>query len=174
MKLILLLLISMPAYSQAVWKYFSFENPHFTVEFPSKPQNKYKIIDTDLGQIVVNTYYCASSIDSTDNQLYLINLYAIDESLFSGDSAISKLDYLNEMVNNIGSDLKSKEIYRNSVSEFENPIITYRFENEKNSVVTKGKIQIINNWVFSFQVFTRKQFSLNKNMDRFLNSFYAR
>lgn len=174
MKFMFFLLVALQLDSQSVWSNFSSVDPAFSVEIPGLVQRKDRIVKTDLGEFNITTYFSVSSTDSTENNLYLINFFEISEELFTGDSTVSKEEFLSVMVDNIREELKTREIYRNSVPDNEAPYITYRFENEENSQAVKGRVMIRNNFLFSLQVFTRKQYALNKNMDRFINSFYLK
>ena len=174
MKFIFFLLVAFQMHSQSVWSNFSSVDPEFSVEIPGKVQRKDRIVKTDLGEFNIITYFSVSSPDSTENHLYLINYFEISEDLFLGDSAVSREEFLSTMVDNIKDDLKTREIYRNSFSDPEAPCIIYRFENDQNSGAMKGKVMIRDKYLFSLQVFTKKQYALNKNMDRFINSFYVK
>lgn len=174
MRIIFFLFLAFQMHSQAVWSNFSSTDPGFAVDIPGQVQRKDRIVTTDLGEFNITTYYSVSSVDSSENTLYLINYFEINNDLFEGDSAVTKEEFLSTMVDNIREDLKTKEIYRNSVADSEVPGIIYRFENEQNASSVKGKVMIRDKYLFSLQVFTLKQFALNKNMDRFINSFYLK
>ena len=174
MRIFFFLLITTQLAAQNTWNNFSSVYPAFSVDMPGEIQRKDRIVSTDIGAINITTYYSVSSVDSTENTLYLINSYELNDNLFSGDSAVSKDEYLSVMVDNIGEDMKAKEIYRNAFQDPESPGIIYRFENDHDGTAMKGKIIIRNKHLYSVQVFTTKQFALNKNMDRFINSFYLK
>jgi hypothetical protein len=174
MRIIFFLYVAFQAHTQALWSNFSSVDPGFTVDIPGQVQRKDRIVTTDLGEFNITTFYSVSSVDSSENTLYLINFFEINYAVFEGDSAVSKEEFLSAMIDNIREDLNTKEIYRNSFPDSEVPSIIYRFENEQNASAVKGKVMIKGKYLFSLQVFTLKQFALNKNMDRFINSFYLK
>lgn len=166
-----LLFLALLMLFQSNWIVYESENPAFKISFPAAIQEKDKIIKTDIGEVEVHTIYAASSIDSTDNNLYLLNYYSLNENIFKGDSAISVKEFLDETINNISKDLNADIIYTSPNINDKIRIASYRLENAK--IAMKGKIVLFKGYFYSLQVFTTKQYSLNKNMDKFLDSFYV-
>ena len=166
------LLLTLLMLLKSDWIVFESEDPAFKISFPTEIQQKEKIIKTDMGEIEVKTVFAVSSVDSTENDLYLLNYYKLDKNIFEGDSAITKDDFLDETINNISNELNADIIYSNKNINDKISIATYRIENEKTA--TKGKLVLSQGYFFSLQVFTGKQYSLNKNMDKYLNSFYIK
>jgi len=157
---------------QTAWVTYTSNNPGFSIQFPGKIEEKFKIIKTDIGQIEINTLYHVSTIDSTGNTLYLLNYYKLDTAIFYGDSAVTKREYIENTIENIAAGLKGKVLYSNIEKDKNGIHAIYRIEydNEKKSM--KGKIVLAGNYLFSLQVFTDRQHSLNRNIEKFLNSFY--
>jgi len=172
MKSTLLLYILM--FAQALtWSSYEDKEVSISIKFPSSPFTKEKIIRTDLGETMVKTVYWAAPVDSTENYLYLLNYYKLDEIIFFGDTAISKKEYLNEALNNIKKELNAQLLYSNEKTDKGCPVLVYRFELDQDKVM-KGKLVLSNGYFYSLQVFSTKNYSLNKNMDKFLNSFVHR
>ncbi len=157
---------------QSNWIVFESGDPAFTLSFPSSFQEKEKIIKTEIGEVEVKTVFAVSSVDSTGNNLYLLNYYKLAPNIFEGDSAITKEEYFDETIHNISNELKADIIYSNKNINEKISVATYRIENKKTAM--KGKLVLSKGYFFSLQVFTDKQYSLNKNMDKFLNSFYLK
>ncbi len=166
------LLLTLLMLLQSNWIVFDSKDPAFKISFPTEIQQKEKIIETDIGGIEVKTVFAVSSVDSTENDLYLLNYYKLDKNIFEGDSAITKKDFFDETINNISNEINADIIYSNKNINDKISIATYRIENEKTAM--KGKLVLSQGYFFSLQVFTVKQYSLNKNMDKFLNSFYIK
>lgn len=155
---------------QNQWKIYKNENPEFSILVPGKVEQKEKIIITDIGETLINSIYSKSSTDSTDNYLYIINYYSIDRNLIFSDSFDIK-QYMTNMANNICDKSKSKMIYSQYQDNSSYNSLIYRCENESIDQALKGKIIFHDDTIFSLQVFTTKQYSLNQNIDKFLNSF---
>ncbi len=153
------------------WIEYRASKPDFSVEFPSTPIEKEKIIKTDLGETIVKTVYAATKLDSTENSLYLLNYYKFDQLIFFGDSAITQKEYLEEALNNIKLNLSANLLYSNHKKDNSCPSIVYRLEMDKGNKVMKGKLIISGDYLFSLQVFSSKGYALNKNMDKFIDSF---
>ncbi|HHH53995.1 MAG TPA: hypothetical protein ENK91_10075 [Bacteroidetes bacterium] len=167
-----LLLILVLIFNQSTWSVFKSENPNFSLLFPGEVIQKEKSIKTEIGEVKVKTIYCISSVDSTDNELYLLNYYKMDNRIFEGDSSITKEDYFASTIDQISKEIDGKILYSNNKVNDDIAISTYRLETESKSM--KGKIVLAKGYFFSLQVFTPKQYSLNKNMDKFLDSFYVK
>lgn len=168
------ILISFQLSGQKEWLTFNSTKPEFNLSFPSVFQTKEKIINTDIGEVLVTTIFSRTEIDSTENLLYSINYFEINNRVFTGDSAISRMDYMNMMYDNIKMGLAADEIYKFSNENNDYPEITYRLENNKKNSVVKGKLIFRDDILYSLQVFTEKRYALNKNIDKFINSFYLR
>ena len=172
MKVILLILIALPLLGQNEWHGFKSEDPVFHIDFPGEYQVKEKQIKTEIGETLVTTIYSVSSEELTDNFLYLVNFFELPESVF--EESLTRCDYLEMMTEGIKEESGGKSIYQSACTNENDPWIVYRFENEAKGTMVKGKIMYRNNMVYSIQVFTEKQYSLNRNVDRFIDSFYLR
>jgi hypothetical protein len=166
------LFLSLLILIQTNWIVYESQDPAFILSFPDKIQKKEKIIKTDIGEIEIKTVYAVSSIDSTENELYLLNYYKLNPEIFEGDSAITKVEFFKETINNLSKELNFDIIYSNYNINNEISTATFRVENSKKAM--KGEIVISNGYFYFLQVFTTKQYSLNKNMDKFLKSFYLK
>lgn len=173
-RIFFLILMATQLSGQKEWLNFNSAKPEFNISFPSVFQTKEKLINTDLGEVLVTTIFSRTEIDSTENLLYSINYFEINKSVFSGDSAISRLEYMNMMYDNIKIGLAADEIYKFSNADDNYPEITYRVENNTKNSVVKGKLIFRDDILYSLQVFTEKRYALNKNIDKFINSFYLR
>ena len=160
--------------SQISWITYTSHDPAFTVEFPGKAEKKFKIIKTDIGEVEINTVYHVSSIDSTDNELYLLNYYKLDTAVFLGDSAMTRQEYIANTIDNIAANLGGTVLYSNINADNGTLSAIYRVEYDKGKKSMKGKIVMDDSYLYSLQVFTDRQNSLNPNIERFLNSFYLR
>ena len=153
------------------WIQYIGAKPDFTLEFPQAPVEKEKIIKTDLGETTVKTVYASANIDSTENSLYLLNYYQFDPIIFFGDSAISQKEYLEEALNSIKQSLNANLLYSNHKMDNLCPAIVYRLDMDNGNKVMKGKLVISGEYLFSLQVFSSRAYALNKNMDKFIDSF---
>ena len=168
----LLTLITAIIFYQSAWITHVSKDPGFSIQFPGKIEEKFKIIKTDIGEIEINTLYHVSSLDSTANELYLLNYYKLDSTIFQGDSAITREEYINNAIENIAASLKGKILYSNINEDKDGIHAIYRIEYDDGKKSMKGKIVIAGNYFYSLQVFTGKQYALNRNIEKFIDSFY--
>jgi hypothetical protein len=171
-KIILLLLASLPLLGQNEWHSFTNETPVFHINFPGEYQVKEKLIETEVGETLVTTIYSVSSVESSDNLLYLVNFFKLSGSVFN--DSLTRCEYLELMVDGIREETGGKSIYQSECSNENAPSIVYRLENEAKGTVAKGKIIYRNEMIYSIQVFTEKKYFLNRNIDRFIDSLYLR
>lgn len=171
-KIVFFLLISLHLHGQIEWQSFTNETPVFHIDFPGNVEVRETLIKTELGETMVTTVFSVSSLESSDNFLYLVNFFELPASVF--EDSITRCEYLELMVAGIEEETGGKPIYKSACTKENDPSIIYRFENEDKGTSVKGKIMYRNNMVYSIQVFTEKQYFLNKNIDRFIDSFYLR
>jgi hypothetical protein len=149
------------------WLTINIESTNLTITFPEKPSIEEKIIDTNIGE-VKNTNYRFADIDNI-NFLYSLNVLAYDSSIIvNGDS--TDTDLLLDFIDNIEYDLKGKKVYASEADFYGYSGKIYRIAYDSGNLVCKGKIILFDDKILSLQVFTKKENSLNEEMDLFLNS----
>jgi len=171
MKTLFLILLPVFLFGQNTWSLYNSESPQFSVLLPKEPIETEKLIQTDIGETEIKTIYFSSDIDSTENSLYLINYYEIDQIIFFGDSALTKKEYLKHAIEGIAKSLEASVLYANYSDFNECKTVIYRLDIDTDKKVMKGKLVLSGNYFYSLQVFTTKQYSLNRNMDKFIDSF---
>lgn len=158
-------------FSQGNWISYTDQENTFTILAPGAMQTKEKMIETSTGDYLLNTVFLESNIEETENYLYMINYHEVGDDLYHTDSLNLNLDFLTTMAEDITMNMGGKLLYTNPVSDDKWTSMEYRvsFKDEKYSM--KGKLILNNTHLFSLQVYSTKQYALNKNMDRFLQSF---
>jgi len=153
------------------WIEYTSPDMDFAILFPVEVQEKEKILATTTGDILINTAYAISELDSTENFLYLVNSHNLHSGLYSMDSLQSNYDFLQLTVDDISKGLNGEIMYSNQCFQDSFPAIEYRLSYQEGQLQLKGRIFINQERLYSLQVFTSKAYTLNKNMDYFLSSF---
>lgn len=154
------------------WLSYYNENGRFHILVPSEPELKERMVATATGDVLINSVIVRSAIDSTDNFLYIINFHDLEENLYSYDSSELNKDFLEIIANDISETLKADPLYINHTNVSAFPAIEYRMSYGEDEKQVKGIVILTPKKMYSLQVFTSKQYTLNKNMERFLESFY--
>ena len=145
------------------WEPVQIDNGGFKCQMPSQPETRESIAETSAGDVLVNTIYCVSSVDSTDNYLYLINYHLVPQGLFTHDSMEMNYEFLEEMLNDLIISLDGEILYSNRTYLKKYPVIEYRMNLQNEEKQVKGRLILTADNFYSIQVFTTKQFAGNWN-----------
>lgn len=154
------------------WKVFNSFNGGFSVLSPGILQEKAAIVTTSSGEVDLNTLYLSTKDDSLGNYVYIINYYDIEKGLFPKDSIDLTNIFLSNTMDQSVSDINGHIIYQNPFRFGAYTGLMWRAEYEGGAV--KSRAFVINNRFYMLQVFSEKRNALNRNVDRFLESFSLR
>jgi hypothetical protein len=171
-KLILLSFFYFLNQDPSSWQVYTDPDSLFSILTPGEVQSKEQLITTETGDNVINSVFYTSSVDSTDNFIYLINYQKLTEDLYLDDSLDVNYEVLDLFVQDIGANLNADLLYVNKSFQHEYPALEYRMQYGESLNQVKGKLILTRTHLYSIQVYTTKQYSLNKNMEKFFNSFF--
>lgn len=158
-------------FCQENWVNYKFENDAgISILFPGQPVKKTKQLNTLIGMLPSNNYSYKPS-GKNANFLYSVNTVQYPEESFSIDSVEYNMEVISSMVHALSENLKCEIIYNNPGLVDLWPITLFRLMDQVSGQVVKGIITMRQNKLYTVTVFTMKEFSLNGDMDKFLNSF---
>ena len=154
--------------SQEKWS--QFESDQFTILAPGKLEKKTKKITTEMGEVNTINYSLVFEKEHP-NYLYTINVIEYPTGTINKDSLATIQEMINETLSGLEENLQSKIQYTSSLDiDYTNGYI-FRMINETKGLITKGKIIVFNDYLYTLMVYTTKEKSLNREMDKFLDSF---
>jgi hypothetical protein len=172
MKTIISILTFLPlasVFSQS-WSIFKDPDQIFEIEIPGEIEQKEKRILTGIDTIDVYSYVVDRSEEKEPNFLYLVNVADYPEGTFPPDSIQLIEDFLEASVESLVLNLGGNLDYTVSHSLLSDALLLRISQEDKNTII-KAVVLLSKDRFFTLQVFTHKQYSLNEDVDRFLNSF---
>ena len=165
------LIVGFLGLAQDQWVGFSDSDGVFSILIPEKMQIKEQLVNTQTGDYLVKTFYLPSAVDSTENFLYMLTYYRVDQELYSVDSSEINFEFLQQSVKDLALNLGADIMYTSPQSAELYSAIDFRMTYDENKLALKGKMVLNPSYFFTLQVHSTKQYALNTNMDLFLNSF---
>lgn len=157
--------------AQDQWIGFTDNDGIFTLLIPEEMQFKEQLVSTQTGDYLVKTYYLQSAVDSTENFLYMLTYYNVDQELYSVDSSQANIEFLQQSVKDLALNLEADIMYTNPQSADLYSAIDFRMTYDEDKLALKGKMVLNPSYFFTLQVHSTRQYALNTNMDLFLKSF---
>lgn len=156
---------------QDSWITFFEKDSLFSILVPTEMKYKEQLVETSTGDYFLNSLYLESDIDSSENYLYLINYHEIQEGLYSPDTSMMNEEFLQVMAEDLAANISGELLYTNPVHASTWSALDYRINFRENELNLKGKLIITPTHLFVLQVYSTKQYTLNTNRDKFLESF---
>lgn len=171
LKIFLVLLMSMFINSaEAQWTKYTSKDNLFTISSPCQMEEKSKELETGMGTIILESAFCEPEEDNP-NYLYLVNTMHYQAGAFPSDST-DLIDFflghtITEHALNLGGtvDYTSDDDFKGFPSRLS------RISYNDGQAICKTKLVLIGDTMYSIQVFTLVDKSLNEEMDTFLQSF---
>ena len=160
-------LLSAPVHSQT-WKIFHSEDGGFSILTPGLLEEKNATVSTEVGEFRVHTLFLNPK-DTLGNYLYLINYYDLPEGMVPDDSTGLVIDFLKNTMDQSISDVNGALLYNTPVEIGIYTGLMWRASSDSGTI--KSRAYIIKNRFYMLQVFSYPRKSLNKDIDRFLESF---
>lgn len=171
MKISIFLIFSFLA-SVGQWQVFTSEEGAFSVLAPKEMEKSSKSIPTEIGKIVYNTYSCTFENDTTAQAFaYVISYCDLPEGSIPADSTAFKSTYLEESLESIRENLDAEVLYQDAIAPKGHMGLIARLAYANGEGQMKTKIILAGNRFYSLQVFMTAQNSLNRDADKFLDSF---
>jgi hypothetical protein len=157
--------------TQSDWTVFTDEEHLFSVLVPGEMQFREQYIETTAGDYLLQTVYTETALDSLENYLFLINYYRVQDDLFSADSSSLNIDFLQLTAADMANGMNGELLYTHPVHSQDWTSLEYRVQFQGDEFNMKGKMYLTPTHFFSLQVYSTRQYALNTQRDRFLNSF---
>jgi hypothetical protein len=171
MYLILVFFHILSLHPQSTWVEHVNADNLYSVLVPQSMKSSEKYIETSAGDYLLHSDYVASSIEETENTLYLINYHEIQTGLFAEDSIENNTAFLEVMAEDIARSMDGEVMYTNPIRDELWMSLEYRINYNDNQLNMKGKLVLTKTHLFSLQVYSEKQYALNRNREKFFNSF---
>lgn len=171
MYLVFVLFQLLSFYPQSSWVEHVSEDKLYSVLVPQYMKSSEKYIETSTGDYLLRSDYVSSSIEDSENTLYLINYHEVQSVLFAEDSIESNTDFLLDMVEDIAMSMGGEVMYTNPIIDPSWISLEYRINYGDDQLNMKGKLVLTRTHLFSLQVYSEKQYALNRNREKFLSSF---
>ena len=153
------------------WELFTSEAGNFSVLTPTKLEANRQDIPSDLGRIEYYTFSCHSDDANDSNFAYVVSFAIYPEDMIHEDSAQIKEEFLLSSMEAAAENLKGEVVYSNPEVQQGVDGLLGRIEYNEGSAVMKTKMFFVNDRFYTLQVFTTKENSLNKDIDKFFGSF---
>ena len=167
----LLVLSFMEVICQENWRTFVSPTKTFSIECPGGLlQTAKQDIKTSIGTLTQYTHF----IDMGNNDLnrvYSVSEISYPVGTFEPDSINLIEEFLMQMSESIEVTNGLTAQYKNFNANTAYPYILMRFQNDDTKTTTKTKVILHNDVVYTIQVFTPSQLSLNELIDHFMRSF---
>ena len=150
------------------WKIFHSEEGGFSILTPGLMEEKSATVNTEIGEFDVHTLFLNPK-DTLGNYLYLINYYDLPEGMVPDDSTALVNDFLTNTMDQSVTDVNGSLLYNTPVEIGIHTGLMWRASSDSGTI--KCRAYIINNRFYMLQVFSYPRKSLNKEIDRFLESF---
>lgn len=152
--------------------YFHSEEDRFDIMQVGQYEEKSELIDSEAGEVFVNTYFFRPDKASLDpNFLYLINVMTYPESILELEQDSLAMSLYSETLQVFQENMNAKIQYQTDFETAGHHGILARLSYNDGLVLVKTKVIMKENRFYSIQVFTKKEEGLNQKMDRYLDSF---
>jgi len=170
MSSITLFLLCLISILQPDYDVYTNTSAQFSVMKPGLYKEKYANIETKIGDMEVYTYYCEPPAEHP-NYLYLINYIQYPEEALHHDSLDMVTELFAQSLEESRVGMEAKLLYQVQQSDNQYPTQLSRMEFNQGQHTVKSKMMVAENRFYFIQVFTIKEYSLNDDIDLFLNSF---
>lgn len=154
------------------WNIFSSEEGKFSILAPANLEEKMQVIHTELGEIEYYTFHCDFGQDSTaSNYAYAISYCDYPVEMIPKDSIQIQEEFFHNSIQAASENLVGELIYSQAISKNGKPGRIARISFADGAAIMKTSVFLADNRFYSIQVFMTQENSLNKEADRFLNSF---
>jgi hypothetical protein len=155
--------------AQSTWQEVMLDTAGISLDYPETPIVKKRDLHTEIG-ILSSMSVSFAPESKKPNFLYSLNVVFYPESTLSNDSIEMNSAIANSLIDGLAEEHKCKLTYATESIKNGLPCVLYRMMDDVSGQVVKGMVMVHNNKTFVLSVFTKKEQSLNDDIDRFLNS----
>ena len=154
------------------WPYYTSMSGQFKIKVPGQMKEKVDTVQTELGQLVYHTYfYQNDGSDGSDNFVYMVSFVDYPEHSVHSDSTALLQEFFTATMDEAEFSINGELIYRKAIEEDGYPGYLWRINYRENSAMIKTKAFVRERRYYSIQAVTLKELGMNRQIDRFLDSF---
>ena len=156
---------------QREWQQLVVEQAGFSIWVPGEMKEKIDTIETAIGELRYHTFFYNEKAEGAENFVYMISYCDYPEGSIHSDSTDLLPDFFETTIESASFSVAGDVIYENEIFLGNYPGRFWRINYLNDQAVIRTKAYMVENRFFSIQAVMRKEFSLNKASDRFLDSF---
>ena len=154
------------------WQTFQSLEGNFEIEVPGKFEHHVQQINSDLGIVDFHTFYLSTQNEKKGNFVYQVSYYRSESLQIPADSVDLLSEFFAATVEQSAISVSGEVLILDDIT-YQNkyPGKFWRTHYNDGRSVMKTKAFLIEGTYYSIQVAVDADFSLDKDLDRFLNSF---
>ncbi len=156
---------------QPVWEEFASLDGRFRVTAPGEFKESADSVHTDIGTLVFHTFFIQTEEEEAENLFYMITYCDYPEGLIFADSVEFARDFFNATIEEATLSVKGTLMYETDVKMGEHPGKFWRIDYLDGSATIKTKAYLAGDRFYSIQTISYKEKNLNRDSDRFFDSF---
>ena len=155
-------------------KWYLFESTPFgfKVEFPAKPIEKTKPLNTLAGDLTMNMFEYIAPKESTDLNLVYMASYIEYPADIDGNDKEKQKALCRKAVDDVVAKLKGKLIKETIITIDGYEGVEARIEYKDNTEVLKMRMYLVHNKLYMLETMTKMEKDNNKSISKFMNSFH--
>ncbi|HXU27692.1 MAG TPA: hypothetical protein VN698_10700 [Bacteroidia bacterium] len=158
--------------SDGVWYPFESKAFGFKVEFPAKPIEKVKVIDTEQGELNLNLFEYVSKKTNTEPELvYIVSYIEYPTSNINTSDKVQLKQFYKTEADKLVAKMQGKLIKETIINLEGFEGAEYRIEIKDGLEFIKMRLYLINNKLYMVETVTVTKNEFNKHINRFMNSF---
>lgn len=164
---VLSLLISLSS-----WQTFRSVEGGFEVDVPGKMEHNIQQIRTDMGEINYHTYYLATQNDKQGNFFFQVSYYESEALTIPSDSSELLNKFFEATVEQAATSVSGQVLILDEIRyQGRYPGRFWRIHYNDGRSVLRTKAYLVGDKFYSIQVAVDSDFSLDKDIDHFIDSF---
>ena len=154
------------------WYHFESTPFGFKIEFPAKPTEKTKVINSSVGELTINMFEYAGSKENNSelNLLYMASYTEYPHSIDAGQKDKQK-ELCRKVVDDAVNRVQGKLLKETSISLNGYEGVEARIEYKNGAEVLKMRMYLVDNKMYMLETLTEIAKDNNKSILRFMDSF---
>lgn len=157
--------------AQGSWNLYTSSAGNFSILFPGTVEDKSTVIDTEAGLVREFQFVHTDNDRRTKNILYIVSYTQYSDGTLPADSIQRNEDILLGVMESASLYLSGELLYQTNTNLSGEPAFLYKIAYNNSMAFVKGKVFIHDDRVYHLRVFSERQHDLNKDINRFLDSF---
>lgn len=167
-----LFILNNPVFCQKAWEPFVSYEGRFKINAPAGLKHNVQEVETELGQLEFHTYYYhADKYSNEHGEMYMVQYCDYPLYTLSSDSIELVEQFLLETIESSAGSIDGEVVYQ--TTHFINGFPGKQWKTVYNDGATSIRhlAVVADNRYFQVQVASKRDYSLMKEIDRFLDSF---